>query len=352
MAPKVSIIVPVYNGEKFIKRTLASILDQCLSSIEVIVINDGSTDRTLEEIATLKDQRLRVISKVNQGVSSARNLGIKEATGAYIGFVDADDRIAKELYEELYNASVEKKVDVVVSGLLIEKNGAFIHKESLLQPNKIYSNADFKNEVLVRYLSVENLDLLSVVNKIYKRSFLLKYSILFDETLALEEDGMFNLAVYTQMDTLLGIPYQGYYYLENASSATRDFVNNDIIDRLVQKFNYDYPESIQQGFSHAEIRSFKSSRLIYSICFILFSLSKYKMSRKDKNKFIDAIMNEPVVLLAAQNLNAHYVRQSSKFERVIASFIKQDRRFMIKALVAVLTIIQKMKLMDLIRKLN
>lgn len=92
---KISIIIPVYNGEKTIERCINSIINNNYENIEIIVINDGSNDRTLEILEKIKkvEKRLKVISQKNSGVSAARNLGIKNSTGDYIYFMDADDYI-------------------------------------------------------------------------------------------------------------------------------------------------------------------------------------------------------------------------------------------------------------------
>lgn len=350
MTPKISIIVPVYNGAAHIERTLASILKQSLTDIEVIVVDDGSTDHTLALLMAIKNPKLRVLSKQNGGVSSARNAGIRAAKGMYIGFVDADDVVKEDLYEQLYRASSHR--DVVVSSLLIEKEGTFVEKASLLESDRVYSQEAFKKEVLARYLTVENLDLLSVVNKIYRSSFLQDNAILFDENLALEEDGMFNLQVYTSMQALIQIDYAGYYYLENKASVTRNFIGSNSLDKLIQKFNLDYKEIATLEFSDDQILSFKSSRLIYSICFLLFSLSKTKITWAEKNAFIERVMKDPVILYAVRHLSDYYVQNRSKFERIIAWCILNNKVRMVKGMVNLLTIADQMKLLQLIKKLN
>ncbi|MCS4239287.1 glycosyltransferase involved in cell wall biosynthesis [Myroides gitamensis] len=350
MTPKISIIVPVYNGAATIERTLASILKQSLTDIEVIVVDDGSTDHTVALLTAIEDPKLRVIAKQNGGVSSARNVGIKAAKGMFIGFVDADDEVKEDFYEQLYRVSNE--VDVVLSGLLIEKEGNFVQKDSLLEFNRIYSQDDFKKEVLVRYLSLENLDLLVVMNKIYRRSFLLDQAIFFDENLALEEDGMFNLKVYTTMQSLIQIDYAGYCYLDNEISVTRDFIGSNSLDKLIYKFNLEYKKTFNLEFSEEQILTFKSSRLIYSICFLLFRVSKAKMTLTDRNAYITRVMNEPVVLFAVRHLDDHYVQQRSKFERIIAWCILKNKITLVKGMITLLAIADQMKLLQLIKKIN
>ena len=103
MNPKISIIVPVYNVEKYIHKCINSILDQSLTEFELILVDDGSPDRSGEicDEYSKKDNRIKVIHKSNGGVSSARNIGIDKACGEYIGFVDPDDYIDVNMYERL-----------------------------------------------------------------------------------------------------------------------------------------------------------------------------------------------------------------------------------------------------------
>src|SRR5690625_2816139 len=119
MRPQISIIVPVYNVASYVQQCLDSILDQTFKGFEVIVINDGSTDNTGEIIDkyTKKDRRVKAIHQSYGGVSSARNIGIELATGEYIGFVDGDDYIKKDMFETLYRMCVDTESDIAICRL-------------------------------------------------------------------------------------------------------------------------------------------------------------------------------------------------------------------------------------------
>ena len=112
----VSIIVPVYNTGEYLYKCLDSIIDQNLQEIELILINDGSTDNSAEicDRYSEKDKRVRVIHKKNEGVSIARNVGIRAAKGEYIGFIDSDDWIEKEMYQDMYYHAKNKEADIVM----------------------------------------------------------------------------------------------------------------------------------------------------------------------------------------------------------------------------------------------
>lgn len=119
MIPKISIIVPVYNVELFLHKCIISILSQTFKDFELILINDGSTDKSGEicDVYSQKDSRIKVIHKKNEGQSSARNKGLEIARGDYIGFVDSDDWIEQDMYKTLYESSIKANADIAVIGL-------------------------------------------------------------------------------------------------------------------------------------------------------------------------------------------------------------------------------------------
>ena len=123
--PKISIIIPIFNTEKYLKTCLNSVLNQTLKEIEIICINDGSTDNSLkiiEEYAS-KDKRIKFISQKNNGVSYARNKGLEIATGEFIGFVDSDDYASKNFFEKLYNSALKTNSDIACGEIVkIENN--------------------------------------------------------------------------------------------------------------------------------------------------------------------------------------------------------------------------------------
>ena len=118
--PLISVIVPVYNVENYLPRCLDSIINQTYTNLEILLVDDGATDNSgklCDEYAQ-KDNRIRVFHKENGGVSSARNMGLDNATGEYIAFVDSDDYIDKCMYEIMLNSSVQNNADIVVCGYL------------------------------------------------------------------------------------------------------------------------------------------------------------------------------------------------------------------------------------------
>ena len=121
---KISVVVPVYNVEAYLERCLDSLINQTLSDIEIICVNDGSTDSSpekLEEFAK-KDSRIKIINQENGGLSAARNTGIEAATGEYIGFVDSDDYVDLDFYEKLYNAATSHNADISCTSIIRKRH--------------------------------------------------------------------------------------------------------------------------------------------------------------------------------------------------------------------------------------
>ncbi|MBO6248600.1 MAG: glycosyltransferase, partial [Bacteroidales bacterium] len=121
--PLISVIIPVFNGESYLRSCLESVLSQTLADFEAIVVDDGSTDgssRICDEFSA-RDDRIRVIHQFNQGVSAARNAGLELATGQYIFFIDGDDTIVPETLESLYDAASDGDYDIAASGYSLVK---------------------------------------------------------------------------------------------------------------------------------------------------------------------------------------------------------------------------------------
>ena len=151
MSPAISVIIPVYNCEKYLTQCIESVLNQTFQDFELILVDDGSHDSSPDICDNFrqKDERIQVIHKPNGGVSSARNEGIKVARGEYITFVDSDDYIEEEMMEYLYGQAQEHLADIVVSGLLMEywDNGTIKEtKVYRIQNSKKYSAKELLEE--------------------------------------------------------------------------------------------------------------------------------------------------------------------------------------------------------------
>ena len=207
---KVSIIVPVYNVEKYLKRCLDSLVMQTLDGIEIICINDGSTDKSLE-ILNEYGTSITIINQENAGLSCARNAGLQIAQGEYIGFVDSDDWVDLDFFEKLYKAAKKHDADVAVAGILrLHKFGKKYHLR--------FKDEIVTNDVNKKFELCEVPDKWYVWNKIYKKETLLNNSIKFVENLIFE-DCIFTPQALHKLNTLVTVPNTYYYYWRHANST-------------------------------------------------------------------------------------------------------------------------------------
>lgn len=167
---KVSVIVPVYNVEKYIKKCLDSLVNQTLKDIEVIVINDGSPDNSQEIIDKYKEeypQKVKAYITENRGLGDARNFGLTKASGEYVGFVDSDDYVELDMYEKLYNEAKKNELDMVICGSYnVNENTG----KKNIELDRMLFEDEYKNAFFGRPAAWNKLYKKSIINKINFRS--------------------------------------------------------------------------------------------------------------------------------------------------------------------------------------
>ncbi len=174
---KVSVIVPVYNGEKTIRACIDSLLNQSMKDIEVIVVNDGSDDNTLK-ILNSYDDRIILINQSNAGQGAARNTGIKAAKGEYIGFADADDTVRSDMYQSMYELAKKDRCELVQCGIHdIKEDGTESDRAAFEASVTINDRADYIFEYFYH-----NKHTFEMCNKLVKKSFLEENSLSFSDT--------------------------------------------------------------------------------------------------------------------------------------------------------------------------
>lgn len=218
--PKVSIVIPVYNLENYIEKTLRSVFSQTLTDIEVIAVDDGSADNSpaiLDKIAET-ESRLKVIHKENGGVSSARIAGIQVATGGYIGFVDGDDLIDADMYERLYHNAIQYGADISHCGYrVIQQNGKICYR---------YNTGEIKtqdNHTGIYDLLEGTIIEPGLCNKLYRRnlfSVLLKSGKL-NTSLVINEDLLMNYFLFRLSEKSIYEDFCPYQYIKREGSASQ-----------------------------------------------------------------------------------------------------------------------------------
>lgn len=249
----VSVIVPVYNAENYLNKCLTSICHQSLKDIEIITINDGSEDQSLTVLQNFAqmDARITVLDSDNGGVSKARNLGMEQAKGQYITFVDADDWLELTMLEELFHACR-------LTGSNIAKCDLFWQEEmgsrQLYYPSKTYYtySATVCLNKLFTEIGEKHFGFASC--KLYKKSFLEMYKLRFEETMNFAEDTVFLTRAVIKNKSICYVPRQLYYYnVDNQNSLTSRAMSNvrNNYDLLYKKLF----EELQSGEVYEEVKN-------------------------------------------------------------------------------------------------
>ena len=246
---KVSIIVPVYNVEEYLEKCLSSICNQTYTNLEIIIVDDGTKDRSGEiaDKINAKDDRVIVVHKANGGVSSARNVGLKKATGDYIVFVDSDDYLEKD-YVEYYVSIIEETNADVICGL----NHFSVWNPKVNNDNSFYSldNISAMVDIYTEKINV------AVWNKMYSRDLIIRENIIFDENIWYGEGMLFNIELLQKAKNIVVANKKVYHQTFNPHSAMRDFnLNSNLcglksLDIQKSKWIYDDKELLNAWQYH------------------------------------------------------------------------------------------------------
>ena len=210
---QVSVIIPCYNREKYIEKCITSIQEQTLSELEIIFVNDGSTDNSLEIVKRLaeKDPRINIYSQSQSGVATARNTGLRNATAPYIMWCDSDDYFDKTMCEKMFNTIKEKEVDIVTCAMKLTYTDSSDQK-------------DIADYVRLKFDGKQNLDFhhilltdVSLPTKIFKKSLIDKYNMDFPDGLHFE-DAYFCDQYFSMAKTIFYLQEELYHYVRHSES--------------------------------------------------------------------------------------------------------------------------------------
>lgn len=278
MDPIISIIVPIYNVGKYLPKCIESILNQTFKNFELILVNDGSTDNSgvvCDDYAK-KDTRIKIIHKSNGGVSSARNAGLYVAKGEYIGFVDPDDYIDKNMYEKLYRLCIDNNSDIAICRFNREINGKIQNKESTEEIIEL-NNMEVMNE-----LFKGNLYRFSLCNKLFSKKCF--NDVLFPEE-RIHEDLSTTYKLFANSKKAVYINYCGYIYVRRENSILTSTYNEKRLqafiawDEIIEFIDKNYYEIIEQVIA---------TFTYWCVDNILYILNQVNNSKK-KNNYLNII---------------------------------------------------------------
>jgi len=228
MQPLISVIVPVYNVEKYLNKCVESIVNQTYKNLEIILVDDGSTDtcpQMCDEWAK-KDNRIKVIHKQNGGLSSARNAGMAVMLGKYVLFIDSDDYIGSSMAEEMYNNIIKDDFDVCLCNSYSVDSDYNIISRSEHKAARIYGE-----EIIKDYLDGNVFDSFSACDKLYKTAVLKEHNLNFDESIKWGEDYPFNYYFFRVIQKMIVLDEAYYYYLAAREGSITFKVSSGLVNR-------------------------------------------------------------------------------------------------------------------------
>lgn len=283
---KLSVIVPVYNVEKYLSKCLDSLINQTLKDIEIILVNDGSPDNSQSIIDEYKkkDKRIKSIIKENGGQGSARNLGLTKAKGEYISYIDSDDWIDSNMLEEMYNCAKEKDLDIVICGY----NNIFGDRieEVLVPDNLINDTLSNKNSKIF--------NIISPCSKIYKREYLLNSKVLFEENKVWYEDFAYSVKLLATTSKIGIVNKAMYNYLIRPNSTmnnTKILKNLDILLAVDDIVAYMKGKKIYKEY-YDEVEYMAIENILISTITRIIRVNGNKKTKKEVIDKLNQYMND------------------------------------------------------------
>lgn len=316
----VSVIIPVYNVSEYVERCISSLLAQTYHNIEIILINDGSTDNSGEVCRALKDkypEKIVFIEQENSGVSAARNAGLDIACGEYIVFVDADDWVSEDYVEKLYSALIANNADMATCGFFFwysEEN-----QQKSIRPNPgSYTKEAFYKTMLLRQVPLWT--------TIYKNSFIKQNQVRFDTLLRRMEDGCF-VADYTSCcENFIVISEYLYFYYQREGSAMNSVHKSTLLG--VERSAYIY-NKLEKTYHRSGVdksiyeQSFTSKWANFIPNTAVGIIQKYnKLTRKEKINFIE----QSIVVSDIKNkLTSRGFSDCNLLEKILVRWTMKER---------------------------
>lgn len=247
MQPKVSVIVPVYNVERYLERCINSLKNQTLKDIEIILVDDSSSDSSLEICNKMakEDLRIKVIHKVNEGAGKARNAALEIATGEYIGFADSDDFVEAQMFQVLYDTAKKYGTDLVMSGVLFVDGNMFSKDGERILKTYFDEDTHFETEESLKKLKMGIVGALpedaddskygmSIWKNLFRKEIIKKNNIVFEsEREMLSEDAIFMIDYISCIKKATGIKDAFYNYCRNGNSISKSYKKDRFEKSLV-----------------------------------------------------------------------------------------------------------------------
>ena len=343
--PKVSIIIPFYNVEKYLERCVNSLKNQTLEDIEIILVDDSSTDSSLDICKNLAkdDERIKVIHKINEGAGLARNAALEIATGEYIGFVDSDDYVSPDMFKTLYEKAEKYNSDLVMSGVLFVDGNMFSEEGNCISKHYFEKDTHFETKEDIENLRMgiigalpEDVDDskygMSIWKNLFKHEIIKKNNLTFQsEREMLSEDALFMVDFISHITKATGIKEAFYNYCRNEASISKSYKKDRFekslvfINQVEKRFKDIAPEKYQIyifRFWQAMCRVICSQEIMHA--------TDNNVKYKDLKKRLKAVCTHE---LTKKTLKAYPLHRLPLKQRIFAYGIKFKAYFLLKILV-------------------
>ncbi|MCF2876609.1 MULTISPECIES: glycosyltransferase [unclassified Tenacibaculum] len=300
--PKVSVIVPIYNVEKYLRRCLDSLVNQTLTDIEIILVDDESPDNSKEiyQEYIAKDDRIKLVQKKNGGLGFARNSGLEIAIGEFIAYIDSDDYVDVNMFKKLYDTSKKNNLDTVYCGYNNLDDELKVHSFSEVDDLTIFSTEDEVNGVLLDMIAckpsspLERKYRMSVWHAIYSRDLIENNKIRFcSERQFISEDIIYHIDYLSKANKIAFIPDSFYYYCYNEDSLTKTF-REDRFEKSVILHQELLRRFKVEGYKESVYKNRVDRFLIGYARYTIVRLSKAAINYSEKLKILKRICKDDV----------------------------------------------------------
>lgn len=299
--PLISVIIPVYNVEQYLSQCLGSVTNQTYPNLEIICVNDASTDGGLEILNQFaeNDQRVRVIGKQNEGVSRARNVGLQSANGEYVMFVDADDWIETDTCEKAFATMHDNEADVVMWSYVSEY-GVSNSPKTIFPDNCVFERQEILNRLHRRFIGIvgEELEhpeladaICPVWGKLYKRSLIVQSGAAFIDLaeIGTYEDGMFNLETFFYANKVVYLNQCLYHYRRNNTTSVTSAYREELFG-LWQNLYQRMGQYIQKNNLSAIYKEALQNRIALGVLGLTLNVSNAQKSFFEKRRELRDIL--------------------------------------------------------------
>ncbi|WP_291857879.1 glycosyltransferase [Marinilabilia sp.] len=326
MKPLVSIILPVYNVEKYIGKSINSVLNQAFTDFELIVIDDGSPDGSINIARQINDPRITIFQKENGGLSDARNYGLERAQGKYVYFMDSDDWIEPALLQTCVEELENEKADVLVFGYILDNesaDGKLISSQNIIPDTELLRKGD--NNILSTHL----IGILGYAwNKMYKRTFLVNNDIYFEKGTSLIEDILFNVQIFENVERLHFLSEPLYHYINRpVATLIKQFYFNSFELKLRKCL---VVKSFLDGWNVQNKKELLGFCIVQGIRYCIHNMYSFKndLCYQDRLTYIQRMLND--------SFSMHFVSyyKPEGLKDLIYKFIIVGRCYRLLALLA------------------